>query len=943
VQESDPTGLSRFPRYTRRAMAHRRETRRGPAARLVGVGEAARLLGVSIPTLRRWDRAGKLRARRMPVSGYRAYDRSDIARLVDAASPDPPPPRPAPAVPAVDDFVGRTREVEEALRLVAGGQRLVTLLGPGGIGKTQLACRVAVAAAERLARDAIFCDASEARDAEALVATIADAIGVELPRAGTTVTRTKHLARALACRPGLLLVADNLEQVAVPAAKLVALGLASAPGLQILATSRQRLRVNGERAIEVDPLAEPEATELIARRAPRGSVDPRRDARVLGDIARRLDGIPLALELAAARLGVLSPKELMGRLDERFSVLARGRGRPKRHETLRATIDWSWELLAPAERRALAQASVFRGGFSLRAAEAVVDAGAQSEGVLEIVDALVDRSLLRAAAAPDGSRRFSMYEAIREYAAERLDSGTRASALERHARHFASIAGPAAARATHAPGSVASDLARDRGNLLLAHETSLRSEPREALAIAVVMEHAFTSRVPVLDLVAKLDATLAAAEVDRAAGSENLIARAELVRARLLMERGLLADSARDMDRALRRARTLGDEELEEYALGLRAIAEIEGGRRDAAFETASAAAAMASRHAGDPSRRYTFAHLGSVLHELGEMPRAEESYRRALGLAHRAGDDVFVARILARLGRVWGDTGRVDEAEESFARALAVLEPAGDRYEGWTRGHRAMVARRAGRLDTARAEYQRALPQFAARGALTVEVMHRGLYASVLADLGYAVDAVRELEIAKADRARLDDPAPARVLDVAAGHLDLLEARRAEARGEDATKFLAAARERLGRAEAFVDRDKDVRAAADLLRAALAAHVDGREPRFPTRPSLAVGPGASWLTPPGAARVDLRSREPLRRIAEALVAARLEPNARALSQNDLFAAGWPGERALPRAAAQRVYSALGELRHAGLAAVLLSDRDGYRLDARTPVWLEPA
>ena len=338
-------------------------------------------------------------------------------------------------------FVGRERELADVARLL-DETRLLTLIGPGGAGKTRLAVR---AAAERAdATDVTFADLSGVRDPTLVAPTIASSFGMHEIVTDPVEALVHHLADR-----ELLLILDNFEQV-TEAAGVVDRLLVGAPGLRVLVTSRRPLRLSGEQEYEVGPLsvlepedADPEAlaasasVRLFAARAaavlPDFAVNEE-NAPAVAEISRRLDGLPLAIELAASRVKLMGPSELVHRMDRRLPLLTGGtRDLPERQRTLRAAIEWGHDLLDPEERRLFERLAVFRGGWRLMAAETVCRDGLAID-VLDGLDSLVDRSLVRHAAANGGAVRFSMLETIHEFAAERLAaSGDAAEVRRRHA------------------------------------------------------------------------------------------------------------------------------------------------------------------------------------------------------------------------------------------------------------------------------------------------------------------------------------------------------------------------------------------------------------------------------------------------------------------------------------------------------------------------------
>src|SRR5919197_54747 len=316
-------------------------------------------------------------------------------------------------------FIGRTRELKEAWSLLTRQDaRLLTLTGTGGTGKTRLALRLASGAVEQFPNGVFFVSLAPVRDWELVVPSIAQKLGLR-EQAGETVLET--LGEYLRDRRILLLL-DNFEQV-LPAAPALSGLLGSAPGVNMLVTSRTPLHIAGERTYSVPPLVETESVNLFVERAQAADAEfavTDENARAVAEICARLDGLPLAIELAAPRVRVLSPAALLRRLDDRLKLLTGGaHDLDERQRTLRATIEWSYELLPDAERALFAQLSVFVGGCRLDAAEALC------KGDLEILDglqSLVENSLLRRRADSDGEPRFWMLETIRDYACELLEA-----------------------------------------------------------------------------------------------------------------------------------------------------------------------------------------------------------------------------------------------------------------------------------------------------------------------------------------------------------------------------------------------------------------------------------------------------------------------------------------------------------------------------------------
>src|SRR5690606_27967686 len=346
----------------------------------------------------------------------------------------------------VTSFVGREQEIAEVLERIAR-HRLVTLVGPGGVGKTRLALQVAGRLVERFADGVFFVDLAPLSNPERIPETIAAVLDLhETP--GRPIDET--LRASLRDRQ-LLLLLDNFEHL-IEAAPLVTDLLATAPGLRFLVTSRAVLHLYGEHVYEVPPLSLPaldpstagvpdsEAVRLFVQRARAAGAELELTGEALQQIAAiciRLDGLPLAIELAAARTRLFSPEKLLEKLAASFDTLRGGpRDRHERHQTLRATIDWSYNLLDTEEQRLFARLSVFMGGRTIEAVEEVCAPDLRLD-VVDGLESLLDKSLLRQVEGPEREPHFRMLETIYEYASEKLDElGETEMVRRRHAEYF---------------------------------------------------------------------------------------------------------------------------------------------------------------------------------------------------------------------------------------------------------------------------------------------------------------------------------------------------------------------------------------------------------------------------------------------------------------------------------------------------------------------------
>ena len=368
--------------------------------------------------------------------------------------------------------------------------RLLTLTGPGGVGKTSLAIEAAGELAGDLADGASFVDLSATADARLVASTIAGSLEL-VGQPGKPIEET--LLSELPERR-VVLVLDNFERV-LEAAPLVAGLIAGGDGLRILVTSRTPLHLVDERAYTVPPLGLDDAMTVFASRAavvePEFRLTAENEAQVAG-ICRALEGIPLALELAAARVNLLAPEQILERIGKPFELLSGGaRDLPARQRTLRATIDWSYELLDPAQRDLFARLSVFAGGATLEAIEAVCDAE------LDELAALLDNSIINREQQPGLAPRFRMLETVREYAASRLseDEGEAIDLRREHASFFVSLAEDAAPELIGPNARAALDrLTPEQDNFRVLLAFALEHEPELGFRLAAAC--AATGRWP---------------------------------------------------------------------------------------------------------------------------------------------------------------------------------------------------------------------------------------------------------------------------------------------------------------------------------------------------------------------------------------------------------------------------------------------------------------
>jgi predicted ATPase len=683
--------------------------------------------------------------------------------------------------PALPDpltaLIGRDREVAEIARLIGAGQaRLITLTGPAGTGKTRLAIQAARDFEARHPGGVFFAPLGPITEASLVGPAIAQAVGA----LGTASRSRSPLASAIAdlrqTAGPTLLILDNFEQV-LEAAPAVSEILAACPNLTVLATSREMLRLYGEHAFPVAPLALPDrsrlpsveelsrcpAVALFVERA--AAADPtfglaEDNAAAVAELCVRLDGLPLALELAAAHARVLSPDALLTRLDHRLQLLTGGaRDVPGRQQTLRRAIDWSHQLLDATEQAVFRRLSVFAGGFTLEAAQAVADPfdklGTPAEGGL---GALVHKSLLQTVAPSDGEPRFRMLETIRDYALEKLvESGEDPAVREAHAAYFLVLAEEGtAAPASSEPPPWFRRFTAEHDNFRTALEWLVRQGRAEwALRLALGLfpfwergEHLAEGRRRLDDVLA-LEAT------------KDL----PVERGKAMFSAGVLASMQGEIERGialhtecLRVSRSLGDR------LGV----------------------------------VVTLLGLGPQYVARGDYAEARRVLEESLKIWEELGDRAGYARSLSNLAFVARSQGRFEEARALYRRAAAMFDLSGDSSSrAWAVNHEGDVARDQDDLEAAEVLYGLALETFQSlndRWGIGSCLADRGTIARRRGDLGSAADLYRD---ALANFVELDHlRGVARLLEALAG----LAAD--EGRPERGIRLAAAAsvlRERLG------------------------------------------------------------------------------------------------------------------------------------------------
>jgi predicted ATPase len=745
IVESDPVPLERIAPDVPPALAEvvTASLRKRPAERTRSMSEIAAALD---RMLREADPEGRFRA--ATTAGPRAP--ADVHATAAGAphytelmaTESIRPPRTNLLAPAAA-LIGRERELREiGIELRREGARIVTLTGPGGTGKTRLALQAAAAALDVFPDGVFFVDLSAIDDPSLVPSAVAQVLGIDDRGGGPLLARLAEYVRG----KNMLLVLDNFEQI-LDAAPVVA-ELATGSRATILVTSRASLRLRAEREYAVPPLAVPALESLPscadlarydsvalflerARDMRPGFSLTEENCRAVAEICVRLDGLPLAIELAVARLKVLSPQSMVSRLEQRLALLTDGaRDLPHRQQTLRAEIAWSFDLLEEREKALFARLSVFAGGFTLEAAEAVCgnyDGGSPKyepetypsafrppESVLDGLGSLVNKSLLRQRETEDGDVRFGMLLTIREYGLERFGFDLEAESVRRrHANYFLEVAERVEPQ-LRGPRAVAgmARLDADHDNLRAALAWSLENEPEMALRIAASLKQYWDLRGYFTEGLAWFEKALARSP-----------ATASMPRARALQGAGLMLQYLGDYERArplfeqvVTMARSLGDKSLlatglslvgaiaileGDYAAArtiheetLRVVAETEKApqhlpiilsnlgevaRAQGEFEAARAyyeqSLAVLAETKNPSETTITFVNLGYTNDELGEDATALEYHRRGLALAREIGDLRIIATVFAGVASIASKHGRAEKAARLLGAAESLME----------------------------------------------------------------------------------------------------------------------------------------------------------------------------------------------------------------------------------------------------------------------------
>jgi len=688
----------------------------------------------------------------LDLGEHRLKDLDRPHRLMQLCHPDLaqefPPPRTLEVVRhnlpvQTSSFVGREQDLAAVAKMLAAG-RLVSLLGPGGTGKTRLSYQVAAESVSDFPGGIWVTELAPVLEQVAVALAVLASLGLrEEPGHEPTETVVAHLRDRQA-----LVILDNCEQVIAGAAELTQILLERCPALRVLVTSREALHLPGEAVYQVpglslppadlpdylEALADADAVRLFVTRA----VDVRSEfaltagnAEDIAAICSRLDGLPLAIELAASWARSLSPAQINERLSSALDLLSHGaRGAQARQATLRGAIDWSYRLLDEAEQVLFQRLAVFVGGWQLEAAEEVCSGDRLDHGdVLDTLDALVDKSLVAVAEDDKGRSRYRLLDTIGAYATECLtEAGEADPVADRHSAWCASLApsAPETPQGSLAEADWFDRLESDHLNLLAALEHLRRRGDPEELELAAGLGYFWQIRGHWRLARNQLNVTLATAP------------EAVPARARLLLGLGQVAINLGDypqaqahLSEALAIARELCDRVIEGHCVGrLGSLAARLGDYPEATARYQEALAL--ARDTGDRSREGTWVgSLGSVANSLGDYKQARARYQEALAIAHEVGDRSSEGTWVGSLGLVAINLGDYTEARVRAQAALAIARELGDRSrEAYWLATMGSVAINQGHVSEARACFQEAL-------ALARDLGDRGSEGHWVGDLG--------------------------------------------------------------------------------------------------------------------------------------------------------------------------------------------------------------
>ncbi len=634
-----------------------------------------------------------------------------------------------------DAFVGRRSSLQALAARFDEGARLVSLLGIGGGGKTRLATRFGWSWLGAFPGGVWFCDLAPARTVEGLASAVAQGLELPLGQEDPVV----QIGQALAGRGRCLLILDNFEHLARWAEPTLGRWLDRAPEAAFLVTTREVLGIAGEQTLALAPLQADDAEALFHKRAAAAKRDFQpnsEDRAAIATLVHLLDGLPLAIELAAARVRTLAPRALLARMSERFKLLSSGGGRLDRQATLRATFDWSWGLLPTAEKAALAQLSVFEGGFTLEAAEAVIDLGMLDDPpwTLDVINALVDKSFVRPPshdrAHQGGQDRFDLLGSVQAYAAEHLATEGRYTGSGEAARTVAETRHGAWFSALGSAAAIA-DRGIELDNLEVTCRRAVqRGDCAQAAGALDAAWAALNLRGP---FKAGVDLAALVLAMPGLAGREA--AHAHAVSGMALEAAGQRQAAVARYAAATELAEAVGDRACRATVAIRTASLAARAGQADAAHQGLQLALALAREEGELALQCAALNALGVLAFEGGAAGEARTHYDAALQLARQCGERRVEGAVLGNLGNLEATVGHTVAARAHAEAALQVLRELGDRTrEAMTLVNLGMLRFFSGDVSDAADVLERGL-------VVARELGHRRLECIALGNLGLVLD----------------------------------------------------------------------------------------------------------------------------------------------------------------------------------------------------------
>lgn len=843
-------------------------------------------------------------------------------------------------------FIGRERDLSELTDLLKSGERLVTITGPAGIGKTRLVC--ALGGRLDAERDIRFVDLSEAHDQTAVCSAVAEALDHVMAGDGDLVD---DLASAVKSLGETTLVFDNLEQVVEAAAKPINTWLQGALGLTIVATSREPLDIAFERVFRLSPLSTSRKGDQLspavllfrdrAERVRRGFPMDNQSLQILERLAEKLDGVPLAIELVASKSHLLAPAQLLDMLDEQFGyITATSSTSSGRHETLHNAIDFSWQLLSAAERSALAQTSVFRGAFEVRRFLEVVSVAHITDAppLMEVLDELISKSMVLAFTDEGGQAfKYRVLIDVRAFVATFLKNSEREDCERRFITHMAGTV-------DKLPGvvlpstEVLKALQFDRDNLTDCLNLALERADttfgiEKAAQVAMLLCEVYARFGPL---------SSAEAVLERVLGRSGPSALPTGLKAHLLLHRSGMRRIHRDLDSA------------EADARGALAAAEEVGSDRLTTMVCVSLSVLLLQRFQHEEARQllsripdsqmtrqagvHAWCHyaLATSYLDCGRVPESIRECEIAIESAREHDHGLAVSQAAIRRGSCALETSDFLNAVIWFERAR--LDPNSHSARATACHGLGRTFQLQGQLDDAEKFYAESLDQFEEVGNKPGKAIVSAYWGWLRATNDEIAESHSLLSQAESLLERMGLTELVVGVRTFMGHLDLARARAAE--GDERKAHLENARRRLSITDGTATDDDEesrdweslsffVRFAATTLRGALEQVEQGGN----GNPDAIFGTKGSWFQLAGQERCNIHHRATLCRVLECLITARTSQAGEAVNPVDLFASGWPDENVSIESGMNRVYVAISTLRKLGLSGLILKREGGYLID----------